>query len=249
MIPPPAGVHTHEPMYLFLDSQRILTTTDALRARISERFPRSGLSRVADELLALARESAAHRRWLARPVWGIRVLVVLTCLLLIGVAIGTFLALDRSLELSNSVADFLQGLDAVLNEIILVGVAIFFLLSWETRLKRRRALQAIRELRSIAHVVDMHQLTKDPESVQRVDRERDTLSSPTRALDAFALTRYLDYCSELLSLISKIAALHVQEFDDPVTLATVGDLQDLCGGLSQKIWQKIMIVGAQPPGK
>jgi len=66
----------------------------------------------------------------------------------------------------------------------------------------------------------------------------------------FELTRYLDYCSEMLAVISKIAALYVQDFNDPVTLAAVDEVQDLTGGLSQKIWQKIMIldrvVSSQP---
>jgi len=34
----------------------------------------------------------------------------------------------------------------------------------------------------------------------------------------FELTRYLDYCSEMLALISKIAAIYVQRSHDPVTL-------------------------------
>ena len=45
------------------------------------------------------------------------------------------------------------------------GIAAFFFLTLETRLKRQRALKAIRELRSLAHIIDMHQLTKDPERI------------------------------------------------------------------------------------
>jgi hypothetical protein len=48
----------------------------------------------------------------------------------------------------------------------------------ETRVKRRRALRAIHELRSIAHVIDMHQLTKDPEWV--LARGKETGLVPTR---------------------------------------------------------------------
>jgi hypothetical protein len=61
-------------------------------------------------------------------------------------------------------------------------------------------------------------------------------------LNAFQLSRYLDYCSELLSVISKVAALYVQEFDDPVTLAAVNEVEELTGALSQKMWQKINIL-------
>ena len=56
-----------------------------------------------------------------------------------------------------------QGIEAAIGDVVYVAVAVFFLVTIETRVKRRRALRAIHELRSIAHVIDMHQLTKDPE--------------------------------------------------------------------------------------
>jgi len=63
--------------------------------------------------------------------------------------------------------------------------------------------------------------------------------------------RYLDYSSEMLSLLNKAAALHIPDFDDPVTIATVNDVESLTTGLARKIWQKIMIldrmVGAGEP--
>ena len=58
----------------------------------------------------------------------------------------------------------------------------------------------------------------------------------------FELSRYLDYSSEMLSLLSKTAALYVQHFNDPVTLSAVNDVEELTTGLSRKIWQKIMIL-------
>jgi hypothetical protein len=56
------------------------------------------------------------------------------------------------------------------------------------------------------------------------------------------LGRYLDYCSELLSLIGKIAALYSQCLEDPVVLEAVDDVEDLTTELSQKIWQKITLL-------
>ena len=53
---------------------------------------------------------------------------------------------------------------------------------------------------------------------------------------------YLDYCSEMLSLIGKLAAQYVQKFDDPVVLAAVNEVEAPTTGLSGKIWQKIMIL-------
>ena len=50
------------------------------------------------------------------------------------------------------------------------------------------------------------------------------------------------YCSEMLSLTSKIAASFVQSFNDPVVLSTVNEIETLVTGLSGKIWQKITLL-------
>lgn len=65
-------------------------------------------------------------------------------------------------------------------------------------------------------------------------------------MDAHQLTRYLDLCSDLLSVISKVAALYVQRFQDPVTLAAVDEVESLTSGLSRKIWQKIVLLERAP---
>lgn len=135
-----------------------------------------------------------------------------------------------------------QVSEAGLNVVLLLGAAILFLIATERRIKRGRALRAIHELRALAHVIDMHQLTKDPE--RALVRTKDTASSPKQELTPGELTRYLDYCSEMLSLLGKLAALYVQRFDDPVALAAVNDVEQLTNGLSRKIWQKISIVNA-----
>jgi hypothetical protein len=54
--------------------------------------------------------------------------------------------------------------------------------------------------------------------------------------------RYLDYCSEMLSLTSRIAASFVQSFNDPIVLSTVNEIETLATGLSGKIWQKITLL-------
>jgi len=61
-------------------------------------------------------------------------------------------------------------------------------------------------------------------------------------LTPFLLGRYLDYCSEMLSLIGKVAALYAQNTQDAVVLAAVDEIETLTTGLSRKIWQKIMIL-------
>jgi hypothetical protein len=86
----------------------------------------------------------------------------------------------------------------------------------------------------------MHQLTKDPEGLLR--RDASASASVKRVMTAADLARYLDFCGDAQSLISKIAALYVQGFQDPVLLDAVDDVEDLTAGFSRKIWQKITIL-------
>ena len=58
----------------------------------------------------------------------------------------------------------------------------------------------------------------------------------------FLLRRYLDYCSEMLSLIGKIGVLYVQDYPDTEAVGAVNDIETLTTGLARKIWQKIMIL-------
>ena len=61
------------------------------------------------------------------------------------------------------------------------------------------------------------------------------------------LGRYLDYCSEALSLTAKVAAIYAQYFEDEVSLRAVQEIEDLTNGLSRKIWQKLMILYQMGP--
>jgi hypothetical protein len=142
---------------------------------------------------------------------------------------------------SLSAPELVQGLEAAVNLLILFGGAIWFLLTLEERIKRRRALDALHRLRSLAHVIDMHQLTKDPTVV--LDPHK-TSASPARTMTQFELTRYLDYCAEMLALIGKLAALYADRVRDSVVIAAVNDVENLTAGLGRKIWQKITIIGA-----
>ena len=229
-------------MYRQLDSRQITATARRLAERIGERFPGSGLSRVGQEVCAMSEGSEERAALLRRSNWRIRAGVSAALLLIFGVAVSTLLLTTRSLTLVTSVSDFFQGLEAAINDVIFLGLGVFFLVTFESRLKRRVALRGLDELRSIAHIIDMHQLTKDPEHV--LGAATTTPSSPARTMTQGDLARYLDYCSELLAITSKLAALHVQSLNDPVVLESVNGIQALTVGLSSKIWQKIMILDA-----
>ena len=231
--------------YSELHPAPVRETIALLARRIGERFPDSGLSRLAAELVRVAEQNQQVIEQLQRPLWWVRGLTVLTITVLVALVLWAGLQLVHVVEVGRiTVPDLLQSVDAATNELIVLALGVAFLVSLETRLKRRTALNMLHRLRSVAHVVDMHQLTKDPE--QAVRPIAATASSPARTLSRDQLERYLDYCSELLALTSKLAALHAQNLQDPVVLEAVNDLESLTSDLSRKIWQKISILTAQP---
>jgi hypothetical protein len=224
-----------------LNEALILKTIERLEERIGERFPGSGLSRVCAEFRVLAHESEALARQLKPPIWPVRGVAIAAAVLLVGLVTWAFVQAAQHFSFdANGVAELLQATESAINELIFLGLALFFLVGLETRIKRRAALEALHQLRSIAHVVDMHQLTKDPAYL--LGNFTETKVSPERTLARDQLPRYLDYCSEMLALDSKIAALFAQNMEDPVVLNAVNDLESLTQGLAAKIWQKIMIL-------
>jgi hypothetical protein len=229
---------------LKLDADAVARTIDLLCRRVEERFPDSGLSRVGRELARIARQTREKAVAIARPIPTVRVAVVLLIVLIATLLAGTLASLRKPREPVEAL-QFIQVLESGINDVVLMGAGIFFLVTLETRIKRRRALAALRELRAVAHIIDMHQLTKDPEWVMARGQESAVL--PPRQMTRFELSRYLDYCSEMLSITGKIAALYIQSFDDAVALAAVNEVENLTTGLARKIWQKIMILYAMGP--
>ncbi len=225
--------------YRELDQTNILQTLERLKLRISERFPGSSLSKVADELLTIGDEVTATVAYLRAPNYAIRIPMILAIALILALA-GALIATVRPPMEVQGLGEVVQLIDAGINDIVFLGIAIYFLMGIEAKLKRKRTLQLIHSLRSVAHVVDMHQLTKDPERL--TSEASDTASSPQRTMTSAELGRYLDYCSELLSVTSKLAALLVQHFTDEVTLGAVNEIETLTTGLSGKIWQKIRLI-------
>lgn len=232
--------------YAAIDPEKVISTINRLQARIEERFPNSGLRNVCGQLYEVAIHMKERSQWISEPVRWLRVVTYLVCaLILLGTATPIYLFSIGSLALESiSFVDFVGLVEAGINDIVLIGAAIFFLLTFETRYKRSRALKALYELRSIAHVIDMHQLTKDP---HRIINSGDSVyvpgvESPKVDMTSFELRRYLDYCTELLSLTGKIAAIYNQVFDDSVASAAASELESLTAGLSNKILQKILII-------
>lgn len=231
------------PSTLSLDPRRIVWTISVLNSRIDERFPDSGLGRLCSSLLEIGEHTKERLDRIERPVWWLRTGTwLMAALVLVGATAAVRAVLVELPAGFGSAFDAVQLLESGIQDVIFIGLLLAFLITAENRLRRTRALGHIRELRAIAHIVDMHQLTKDPDRMlHRVD---DTESSPARSLTRDQLGRYLDYCSELLSLVSKLAALYAERFNDEVILQAVDEVEALTSGLSAKIWQKIMVLDA-----
>jgi hypothetical protein len=232
--------------YEQLDASKVAATLLRLRDRIRARFPDRHLVDVANEL---QRAVVGAQRAQQRPP-GRRIFRLFCSLVAIAIATAAFVAMAivtrdalHSARGTRSV-EWLPIIESGVNDIAFAAVAIFFLVSIGQRLDRRAALAGLHKLRTLAHVIDMHQLTKDPERLL-------SAPTPTEASVALDLTgtdlgRYLDYCSELLSLVGKTAALYAQVSTDAVVLDTVAEIENLVNGLSRKIWQKIAVLHQSP---
>jgi hypothetical protein len=233
--------------YRELNALEIVNTIGRLEQRINERFPHANLVKVCRDLLAVARDTQSKAQRIARPNLGLRLLLVAA--VLGGLAgIGyVVLAATRWIhpQLGNEMFSIFAGVDAAMNVVVLTGAALLFAVTLEDRLKRRRSLRELYVFRSIAHVIDMHQLTKDPGTL--LGRGPATAASPKRTMTKYELTRYLDYCSEMQSLTGKLAALYAQNLPDPVVIDVVNDIEELTANFSRKVWQKISILESYDP--
>jgi hypothetical protein len=228
----------HTSKYRRLDPVLIIKTLETLEQRIEERFSRAGLANVCRDLLALAKETTDRADNITRPHIFLRLVIWLAIFAGLAMLAAVAQLIFTGTKANDDLFGTLQGIDSGFNIVVLMGASLFFVSSLETRWKQRSALAALHEFRSIVHVIDMHQLTKDPSMLAAVH----TSSSPDRGLSPFELIRYLDYCSEMLSLTAKLAALYAEKLSDPVVVDTVGDIERLTSDLSGKIWQKITIV-------
>ena len=143
--------------YRALDEAKIIGTLEKLRNRIGERFPGAGLRNVAEELIAVGNEVSECVDYIRKPNWPIRIaagVAIAGLIALLTVAVMTTLQLPPGVS---GRAEVLPLIESGINDIVFVGIAVYFLLTIENRMKRRRALGVLHQLRSLAHVVDMHQ--------------------------------------------------------------------------------------------
>ncbi len=221
-----------------LDIEKTIKTIERLSLRISDRFPDSSLYQVCLNLKSVAERSELQIKKINRPFYIFRIIFIVLFL----ITLWFFYTAIQSLHIKDftikTVPDLTQSTEATFNAIALLGAAFFFLYKLEDHFKTKIILKSFHELRTIAHIVDMHQLTKDPLTIN----SDSTANSPIRELNPIELYRYLDYCSEMLSLISKVAVFYANENRDQAIVSSINDLEILTTTLSRKIWQKISLI-------
>ena len=229
--------------YQRLDSARVVATTERLHRRVEARFPDRGIAQVAAELVRVAGQvgdsasTARHRLKQVRVAS--RVVSVLVVLITIVALVLTLH--DAVLNGLEHTFEWLPLIESTVNDVVFAALAVFFLYALPNRVERSYLLGQLHRLRSLAHIVDMHQLTKDPERLRpRFTTTPETIDIHLATSDA--MENYLDYCSEMLSLIGKIAALCAEESQDSVILDTVSTIETITTGMSSKIWQKISLL-------
>ncbi|TQM61828.1 hypothetical protein [Humibacillus xanthopallidus] len=232
-----------------LDGTEVRAVLTYLGERIDTYLPRHpGLRTAVDEcgtlvdgLLDRRRHAPAQR---AALVWTSRVLIVVV---LAVVLVATAFAVRDAIANASSFESFewLPLVESLINDLVFAGIGIWFLLSLADRVVRNDLIRRLHRLRSMAHIIDMHQMSKDPaallpDSVMGAVAGDDVISPRTMSVRDYAL--YLEYCSELLSLTSKAAALCAEESTDALVLDTVSEIENLTTGMSRKIWQKISLL-------
>jgi hypothetical protein len=219
-----------------LKVKKLVETVERVQKRIADRFPDSGLSGVASELAQVTREAVARAESIRKPDVWIRGGLVLVALMAVLGVVRHFVV---SPDLRTGFREVVAFADASKGFGVYLVAAVVFLITLEIRFKRRKALRAIHELRSMAHLVDMHQLSKAPERIGSDDGPK---MDSGKLMTAEEVRAYLNYCTELLAILSKIGQLYVQDFPDAPAGAAVDQFENLATGLTGKIWQKIMIL-------
>jgi hypothetical protein len=226
-------------------TERVRKTVERLRLRIEARFGDRGLTRVAAELARsvtqVSAETDAARTRIRGYTFVARcasALVVLAGMFALGLALS-----DAAGSGPQHSFDWLPLVESTINNVVYAAIAVLFLWALPERLERRNLLALLHRLRSLAHVIDMHQLAKDPEQV--TPSYHPTAESLPNDLTAEQLHHYFAYCTELLSLVAKTAALCAENTSDSVVLDTVSTLENLTTDLSSKIWQKISLLSSE----
>jgi len=136
-----------------------------------------------------------------------------------------------------TVTELFEATDAGFNLVILLVGALWFFITLEDRLKRKKTLKSIQELREFIHVVDVTQLYHTPELYGDAANPRTARS--------FDYT-YLLFCTEMFGVISHLTALYTRGAAGDSILRAAFDVEMLANAVTAKLLSKAEMVRQSP---
>ncbi len=129
-----------------------------------------------------------------------------------------------------TITEVFEAADAGSNLLILLAGALWFLITIENRIKRKKALMFIEELREFIHVIDVTQLYYTP-AVYNPDHET------ARTSVSFDYTYFL-FCTQMLAAISNLAPLYTRGAANDSILRAASEVEGLANAITVKLLSK-----------
>jgi len=223
----PAGVRPYERHRL--DPTKIVETAENLARRVGERLPGSSLAGLAVELAGIARKTDERARQARRPIYAIRV----ASLLAISATILGLWYLAGHIHTRwefGTITELFEATDAGFNLLVLLAGALWFLITIEARIKRKKALDFLEELREFIHVIDVTQLYHTPDLYK---------ANPASSHSSFNLDyTYLLFCTQMFGVINNLAHLYTRGAAGDSTLRAVSEVEMLANAITAKLLSK-----------
>ena len=219
-----------------LNPKKLCKTIHSLEVIVAEKFPERSFRKTILELSKVAKEAKELSYKLSGKhvvAWTIIIAapIVLLCAISYLFIVYAHFSSD---EAQTGILEYSDTLDLFVNLIVLSVMGSYALFRQYRLRRRKRAMQILHKLRSIAHVID---LTQHGKNYQFIVDTQDHKSDKYISLDD--CIQYLTYSSQALSLTSKVAAILIEDYNDNTVIASVCEIESLCTGISLKIWQKI----------
>ncbi len=129
-----------------------------------------------------------------------------------------------------TITEVFEAADAAFNLLVLLAGALWFLITFENWIKRKKALEFIEELREFLHVIDVTQLYYTPVLYN---------SDPGAPRTAVSLDyTYFLYCTQMLALISNLAPLYTRGAAGDSILRAASEVELLANAITVKLLSK-----------
>ena len=234
--------HSHS-----LQAEKIEKAISELEQGIHEILPGRKIGDVCHELREVAREahtkslrnksSSFTRNKLLKLFLIAALILIVTSLITFG--LSYFLReILTSLGRNIGIEEGLQMTDTAITLLLPSIAYIFYRLKDNIKTYRTEVLNDLHKLRMLSHIIDVKQLNKTPDWIDWKEEK----NKHDRKLNARQIAFYLEFCSQMQSLIGKIAVLYIRDVNDPALITAVNEIETLTTGLSRKTWQKLMLM-------